>query len=403
MTDTSRTVSLGLLTKWLSGGTPNRGNPDYWGGVVPWISAATLKASRISRSDQTLTELGVQAGSKMAPAGSILMLVRGMALHRETRIGVATRPLSFNQDVKALIPKKGISAEFLLYALQARSNQILDMVSSAGSGTGVLDTKVLQRLPIWVPTPEGQKLIVEALTAVDQSVEMRERLIAKKRAMKQGLMQQLLPGRTRLPGFVDEWKPREIGDFAEVRAGGTPSTSVPRYWGGPIRWMSSGEIHQKRVVEVKGRISPDGLRESAARVLPVGTVLMALAGQGKTRGTVAVSRVELTTNQSIAGILPSDEHDSDFLYYNLDQRYDELRGESAGGGGRGGLNLTIIKRLRVLMPSVAEQRAIAGVLSEVDDELAVLAAGLEKARQVRTGMMQQLLTGRVRLGAGDTE
>ena len=124
---------------------------------------------------------------------------------------------------------------------------------------------------------------------------------------------------------------------------------------------------------------------------------MALAGQGKTRGTVAVSRVELSTNQSIAGILPSDEHDSDFLYYNLDTRYSELRGESTGDGGRGGLNLAIIKKLDVYMPDVEEQRAIARVLADVDDELDTLARRLEATRAIKHGMMQELLTGRTRL------
>ncbi|MGH8522694.1 MAG: restriction endonuclease subunit S, partial [Gammaproteobacteria bacterium] len=169
------------------------------------------------------------------------------------------------------------------------------------------------------------------------------------------------------------------------------------YWGGDISWMSSGEIHKKRVHEVDGRITVDGLRESAARLLPVGTVLMALAGQGKTRGTVAVSRVELTTNQSIAAILPSPEHASDFLYYNLDTRYDELRGESAGDGGRGGLNLTIIKKLEVLLPPLDEQVTIASVLGDADDELEALERRLESARAIKIGMMQELLSGRIRL------
>ena len=124
---------------------------------------------------------------------------------------------------------------------------------------------------------------------------------------------------------------------------------------------------------------------------------MALAGQGKTRGTVAVSRVELSTNQSIAGILPGDEHDSDFLYYSLDTRYSELRGESTGDGGRGGLNLTIINRLDVYMPDVEEQRAIARVLVDVDDELDGLSRRLEATRAIKQGMMQELLTGRTRL------
>ena len=124
---------------------------------------------------------------------------------------------------------------------------------------------------------------------------------------------------------------------------------------------------------------------------------MALAGQGKTRGTVAVSRVELSTNQSIAGIMPGTAHDSDFLFYNLDTRYDELRSESSGDGGRGGLNLTIIKNLDVLMPPKDEQSAIAQVLTEIDDEIDQLRRRAEKARSTKLAMLQELLSGRNRL------
>lgn len=161
--------------------------------------------------------------------------------------------------------------------------------------------------------------------------------------------------------------------------------------------MSSGEIHKKRVFDVNGRITTMGLQKSSAHLFPRRTVLMALAGQGKTRGTVAISHIDLTTNQSIAGIYPSSEHDPDYLYYSLDTRYSELRGESTGDGGRGGLNLTIIKNVEVPFPKVSEQRAIAAVLADVDNEVSALSARLTKARAIKTGMMQQLLTGRTRL------
>ncbi|MDH6548706.1 restriction endonuclease subunit S [Streptomyces sp. SAI-041] len=192
-------AALGRITTWLSGGTPDRNNPAYWGGTIPWISAATLRRSRVHDSDQYLTEAGVRAGSKLAPTGATLVLVRGMALHRETRIGMATRPVSFNQDVKALIPQPGVLPEYLVYALQARSTQVLDLVSSAGSGTGVLDTQLLQRLPIWVPDEITQRRIVTAIDAADRNIEVLDRLLAKMQAIKQGMMQQLLIGRTRLP------------------------------------------------------------------------------------------------------------------------------------------------------------------------------------------------------------
>lgn len=264
--------------------------------------------------------------------------------------------------------------------------------------TPYITMDTLTQMPIAIPVDASEAgQIAGALREIDSLIVSLGRLIAKKNAIKQGVMQQLLTGKIRLPGFTGPWTVCKIGDFAEVKSGGTPSTAVARYWGGTVRWMSSGEIHYKRVDEVQGRITADGLRDSSAQLLPVGTVLMALAGQGKTRGTVAVSRVELSTNQSVAGILPSGEHDPNFLYYNLDTRYLELRGESAGDGGRGGLNLTIIKKLEVLMPNVVEQRAITSVLTAIDDEIATLERHLTTTRNIKQGMMQELLSGRTQL------
>lgn len=122
-----------------------------------------------------------------------------------------------------------------------------------------------------------------------------------------------------------------------------------------------------------------------------------MAGQGKTRGTVAMNYVELCTNQSIAAILPNDKFVPEYLYYNLDNRYDELRELSSGDGGRGGLNLKIIKSLKVPMPSLSEQTAIAEVLSGMDAEITALEKRREKTKAPKQAMMQELLTGRTRL------
>jgi type I restriction enzyme S subunit len=122
-----------------------------------------------------------------------------------------------------------------------------------------------------------------------------------------------------------------------------------------------------------------------------------MAGQGKTRGTAAINQVELSTNQSIAAVLPNDLFASEYLYFSLDARYEELRELSSGGGGRGGLNLKLIESLEIRFPPIGEQRVIAAVLSDMDTEIGALEARRDKTRAIKQGMMQQLLTGRVRL------
>lgn len=261
------------------------------------------------------------------------------------------------------------------------------------------------------PKPE-QEAIAKALSDADTLIESLTQLIAKKRNIKQGVMHELLTGEKRLPGFEkkkgyrqteigiipEDWEVKRIGDFTDCTAGGTPSTKVSNYWGGATRWMTSGEIHLRMVTEVEGRITKEGLHNSSAKMIPANCVLIGLAGQGKTRGTVAMNLISLCTNQSIAAIFPNDAaFVSKYLFYNLDSRYEELRELSSGEGGRGGLNLTIIKSILVPFPRPSEQAAIAGILSDMDTEIAALDSKLAKARQVKQGMMQELLTGRIRL------
>jgi len=266
------------------------------------------------------------------------------------------------------------------------------------------------------PTKEEQTAIATALSDTDALIESLNKLIKKKKNIKQGAMQELLTGKKRLPGFSnlngkpnnykqtevgiipEDWEVNKVKDFTDATSGGTPSTFRPEYWNGNIRWMNSGELNLKKVYDVEGRISELGLRNSSTKLIPEKCILIGLAGQGKTRGTVAINYVELCTNQSIGAIYPNDSFVSEYLYYNLDSRYNEFRNLSTGASGRGGLNLTLIRNLLVPLPQDQnEQSAIAQVLSDMDAEIEELEQKRDKYLQLKAGMMQQLLTGKIRL------
>ena len=189
-----------------------------------------------------------------------------------------------------------------------------------------------------------------------------------------------------------DWEVKTVKHFTDVTSGGTPSTKVKEYWGGNIRWMNSGELNLKRVLEVEGRITENGLNNSATKLIPENCVLVGLAGQGKTRGTVAMNMVRLCINQSIAAILPCEEVLSYYLFHNLDLRYKELRSISTGEGGRGGLNLSIIKNLPIpLPPTKAEHSTIATALNDADALITEFEKLIAKKQNIKQGAMQELL------------
>jgi len=191
--------------------------------------------------------------------------------------------------------------------------------------------------------------------------------------------------------FPKAWRRARIEEIAEVTTGGTPRRDRSDYWGGEIPWMSSGEVNLRYVREVQGRITDLGLAESNARWLKPGTVMMALAGQGKTRGKVALLETPVTCNQSLAGIAPQDDVDPRFLFQQLESMYSAIRMIN-GDNIRSGLNLGLIRAIQVVLPPFPEQKKIAAILSSVDDAIHATQAVIEQTRRVKEGLLQDLLT-----------
>ena len=162
------------------------------------------------------------------------------------------------------------------------------------------------------------------------------------------------------------WEQRELGKTCEITTGGTPSTSISDYWNPKeIPWLSSGEVHKKRISQTDEKISRLGLENSSTRWVKPFSVLIALAGQGKTRGTVAINEIALTTNQSIAAIYPA-EHDAEFLFQNLESRYAELRAISSADGSRGGLNKNLLSAVSIPYTERREQQKIGAFFRGID-------------------------------------
>ncbi|HAL1490465.1 TPA: restriction endonuclease subunit S [Escherichia coli] len=154
------TVRLGDLTKWSSGGTPNKSEDSYWNGTIPWISASSMEGHLYSDSKLKITEDGLINGSRLAPANSILLLVRGSILHQKIQVGLATKAVAFNQDVKCLIVNNDmIDPWYLLLWFKAKEQDLLKIVESTGIGAGKLDTKLLMDYPVEIPPKEIKEYI----------------------------------------------------------------------------------------------------------------------------------------------------------------------------------------------------------------------------------------------------
>lgn len=182
-------VTLGEVTKWLSGGTPNKATPEFWNGDIPWISANSMHDIRIDDSDLKITLQGLKSGSRWAKKDSVLLLVRGGALHNRLPVGIATRDVAFNQDVKALVADETkLDPWFLLYWLLANQEFLLEsIVEFTGIGAGKLDTKRMQALEVKLPPLEVQREILGIVKTLDDRIDNLRRTNATLQAISSAL------------------------------------------------------------------------------------------------------------------------------------------------------------------------------------------------------------------------
>lgn len=176
------------------------------------------------------------------------------------------------------------------------------------------------------------------------------------------------------------WQYIKIGEIAEVATGGTPSTNHPEYYGGEIRWLKSGDVKGTYIEEVPNRISQLGLNNSNARVHPVGSVMLAMSGQGKTRGTSSILRVPSACSQSVAAILPNEHALPEIIHFAFVNQYEHIR-RITGDNERTGLNLKIIREIKIPLPPMSEQKQI---IKRLNEEL----SAVESARKAAEEQLQ---------------
>lgn len=263
-----------------------------------------------------------------------------------------------------------------------------------GAQPNISKTDIESYLAAIPPLPEQRK-IAAALSDVDEMIAALEKLIEKKRKIKTGAMQRLLTGKTRLPGFKGAWVEKRLGEIGDFVGGGTPSTSRSDFWNGGISWFTPAEIGDRKYVERSERtISQLGLKNSAAVVLPVGTILLTTRA---TIGLAAILKSPAATNQGFQSLVVDSNNDSEFVYYLLSTARGEMESRATGSTFLE-ISSSKLKGIEILLPpTLAEQKAIAKVLGDMDEEIAALEAELAKTRQLKQGMMQELLTGKVRL------
>ena len=325
----------------------------------------------------------------------ILINLVGASIGRSCQILDEIGEANVNQAVAIFRVREQFNSAFIACYFQAPTavDRILGMqVDAARPNISLGD---LRRFLIPLPTKTEQTAIAEALSDADALIASLEQLIAKKRQVKQGAMQELLTGRRRLPGFSGEWEVKRLGEVVDKFVnGGTPSTQHPEYWRGQIPWITGADILGQQVSEIRRYITEDAVRNSSTNVVEKGNLLLvSRTGVGK----LAIAPFAVAISQDFTGVyVRQDRLIPEFLFRYFDYNSELLRQQNQGTSIQG-ITRETLASTPIPVPQLAEQAAIAAILSDMDAEIAALEAKLAKARQVKQGMMQELLTGRIRL------
>ncbi|MGU3814092.1 restriction endonuclease subunit S [Vibrio diabolicus] len=263
-----------------------------------------------------------------------------------------------------------------------------------------------------------QQKIAEVLSTVDKKIDLIDQKIAETEKLKTGLMQKLFSEGVGVQDENGEWQPHtefqdnglpmhwsflKLGSVAKVTSGGTPSRKKASFWeNGTIPWITTGEVNFNCITNSSQKITDEGLKNSAAKMFPPDTILMAMYGQGQTRGRVAMLGIEASTNQACAAIICSKKLNPHFCYHYLSSQYEKIRA-IGNEGSQKNLNGQIIKDILIPCPNLEEQEQIALVLSTIDEKITLLAKQKSETQQLKKGLMQKLLTGEWRVPVEETE
>jgi type I restriction enzyme S subunit len=389
-----------ILTSIVGGGTPSKANTDFFQGNIPWMSVKDMNKHVLTNTVDHISEEAVaNSSTNVIPAGTPIVATR-MSLGK---IVVATFDSAINQDLKALFTPSQVNTGYFVYWYRS----IAKHIESLGTGTTVKGIRLdeLRNLNFPLTPLAEQKEIADRLDKLLAQVEATQARLAQIpdiiKQFRQSVLAAAVSGKlseewrqnnyplkaislteidsywtsqylkvgkkrsklkitepTSLNEVPESWLNTHIGYVFDVYVGSTPSRSIDNYWNGDVPWVSSSEVAFCRIDSTKENITKLGLSNTSTNLHPPGTVMLAMIGQGKTRGQVAILGVEACHNQNTAALrVPNGFVISEYLYFYLTKKYEEIR-RIGGGNNQQALNKGFVQSMEFSLPPYDEQQEI---------------------------------------------
>ena len=409
-------VPLRHLFSVVNGATPDSQNEDFWGGAIPWVTPEDLSnrvSPKISETKRTITQAGYDAcGTTLVPSGSVVISTRAPI----GNIAIAARSLCTNQGCRSLVPLANLSQKFFYYQLSVLNHEL----NRLGRGTTFLELSSgdLAAFKVHVPPlPEQTRIanfLDEQTARIDALIAEKERLRDACKDSEEVTAFDLVVHGNRVAGHRTNyrepwlkavpahWGLTKLRNVAVIGNGSTPRRDNGDYWqNGEIPWLNSGSVNSSRICLASDFVSEQARKECHLPMVRAGSTLVALTGQGKTRGSAALTEIEATINQHLAYVSLFDNQISDeYLWVVLTGFYSVLRYISEGEGStKGALTCERLNQLRIPVPPVHEQTSIRDVFVARITAMGMLRKNIEESivllHEYRSSLISAAVTGQL--------
>jgi type I restriction enzyme S subunit len=396
----------------IGGGTPKTKIEEYWNGQIPWLSVVDFNNDfrTVHETEKTITELGLNNSStKILKKGELIISARGTV----GAIAQVGRDMAFNQSCYGLRAKSDITNNDFIYYLLKYSLNILKQ-STHGSTFDTITRNTFDLLKVPFPSISEQQIIAKILASLDDKIELNNKMNQNLEEIGKTIFKHWFvhfefpnedgkPYKSRSGEMVDSelgmipkgWEVSKIGNTLKTVLGGTPSRKNDSYWtDGVINWINSGEVNKFRITEPTELITEEALKKSATKLLPKGTTVLAITGA--TLGQISRLEIDSCANQSVVGVLGSDEIPSEYSYFWMKHIIKDIMTWQSGGAHQH-INKQNINDSKILIPEKIVLENYINIIRPIFDKISSSCFEISSLSQIRDSLLPKLMSGKIRV------
>lgn len=398
----------------VSGGTPSTKIVDNWDGDISWITPKDLSGFYnrfISTGERKISDKGLaNSSAKLMPKGSVLFSSRAPIGY----VAIASKELSTNQGFKCIVPNGNNYNIFIYYLLKYITDEIKSI--AGGSTFSEISGTAFKNVDITIPKLNEQKAIANILSSLDDKIELNQKINKNLEELAQTLYKRWFvnfefPNEEGLPykssggemveselGLIPKgWNVRTLGQKLKTVLGGTPSRNKKEYWGKGYFWLNSGALNEPRIIEATEEITQLGLDNSATKLMPKGTILIGITGYV---GLISMLEIEACGNQSIVGVLPSNELPRSFVYGLIKSNIKEIASNQTGSAQQH-INKNDINSHRFILPAPDTIIAFDKIIENIHQQISNNLFQNIKLIKLRDLLLPKLMSGEIEIPVGD--